>query len=84
MNDVRVTAVTVGDKLDQERSLVRVDPLLRKLGRLVDGNDVHTVHLDTRDEITTGVVLRVRRAALCRGTHSVFVVFANEDARKVP
>ena len=59
MNDVRVTAVTVGDELDQERTLVRVDPLLRKLGRLVDGNDVHTVHLNARNQVATSVVLGV-------------------------
>ena len=41
-------------------------------------------YLDTRDQVTTGVVLCVRGATLRRGTHTVLVVLADEHARQVP
>lgn len=83
-DDARVTGVAVGNELDQEGTLVAGDPLLRPLRCLVDGDDVHTVHLDTGDLVATGVVLRVRGAALRGRTHTVLVVLADEDARQVP
>ena len=58
-DDVRVTTVTVGDKLNEEGTLLGVDPVLRELGRLVNGDDVHTVHLNTGDQVATSVVLGV-------------------------
>ena len=58
-DDVRVTTVTVGDKFNKKGALLRVDPVLRELGRLVNGDDVHTVHLNTGNEIATSVVLGV-------------------------
>lgn len=76
--------VAVGNELDQEGTLVAGDPLLRPLRCLVNGDDVHTVHLDTGDLVATGVVLRVRGAALRGRTHTVLVVLANEDTREVP
>ena len=84
MDDARVTAVTVGDKLEEERTLVTRNPVLRPLGRLVDSNDVHSIHLDTRDEVSALVVLGVHRATLRRGTHTILVVLANKHAGKVP
>ena len=84
MDDARVTAVTVGDKLEEERTLVTRNPVLRPLGRLVNSDDIHSVHLNTRDEISAFVVLGVHRATLRRGTHAVLVVFTNEDAGEVP
>ena len=42
------------------------------------------MYLDTRNQVTTSVILGVGRAALSRGTHAVLVVLAHEDARKVP
>ena len=56
---VRVTTVTVGDKLNEEGTLLGVDPVLRELGRLVNGDDVHAVYLNTRDQVATSVVLGV-------------------------
>ena len=41
-------------------------------------------HLNTRDLVTTSEVLGVGRTALCRSTHSVLVVLADEDTRQVP
>ena len=79
-----MTTVAVGDELDQERALVGVHPLLRPLGRLVDGDDVHAIHLDAGNNVATLVVLGVHRATLRRGTHTVLVVLANENAWQVP
>lgn len=79
-----MTTVSVGNVFKQERALVRVDPLARKLGSLVAGDDVHTVRLDTRDRVTTRVKLRVHRRTLRGRAHAVFVVFTYEYAREVP
>jgi len=45
VSDSRVSTVSVGDKLENQRSLARRGPLLGKLARLVDGKNVHTVGL---------------------------------------
>lgn len=41
-------------------------------------------YLDTRDGITASVVGGVGRSSLSRGTHTILVVLADEDARQVP
>lgn len=97
----RVTAVTVGDELQQDGAVAVDDPVLSVLDGLHDGEDIHTIglerysdmnstghtdrtYLDTRDQVTTSVVLGVRRATLCRGTHTILVVLADEHAGQVP
>jgi hypothetical protein len=45
---VRVSTVSVGDVLGEERSLVINSPLLGELGSLVASKDVHRVDLDHR------------------------------------
>jgi hypothetical protein len=50
----------------------------------VDRKNIHTIYLNTRDVITTLEVLGGGRGSLSRGTHTVLVVFTNEDARKIP
>lgn len=82
--DSRVSTVAVGDVLRKERSVAVSAPLLGELGRLVGGENVHRVDLDTSDNVATLVVLGVHRGAGSRGTHAVLVVLADEDAGEVP
>lgn len=76
-----VATVSVGNHLQDERSLAGLGPLLGKLDACVDSEDVHTVDLQAGDQVATGVVLRVARGSGSRGTHAVEVVLANEDRR---
>lgn len=79
-----MATISVGNVFKQERALVRVDPVARKLGSLVAGNDIHTVRLDTRDRVTARVELRVHRRTLCGRAHTVFVIFTDEHTREIP
>ena len=83
-HDARVTTVTVGDELEEDGSLAAGDPVASVLNGLLDSNDIHSIGLDTRDLVTTGEVLGIRRAALCGCTHSVLIVLTNEDTREIP
>lgn len=69
-----MTSVSVGDKLVDERSLALGAPLLAKLDGLLAGEDVHTVDLETRDVLTTLVVVGQGRRTVGGSTHTVLVV----------
>ena len=47
-------------------------------------DDIHTIRLNTGNLVSASEILRVRRATLGGGAHTVLVVFANKHARKVP
>ena len=80
--DSRVTTVAVGDELDEKWATLVVDgPLARVCSSLASRDNVHAVHLDTRDLVSALEVLRVHRAALRARAHTVLVVLANEHAR---
>jgi hypothetical protein len=82
--DLRVTTVTVGNQLEDQRSLTRSSPLLSEFTSLVDSENVHSVGLDTRDLVSSGEEAGVLRGPLGRGTHTVLVVLTHEDTRQVP
>lgn len=69
-----MTSVSVGDELVDERTLALGGPLLAECDGLLAGKDVHTVDLETRDVLTTLVVLGDGRRAVGSGTHTVLVV----------
>lgn len=79
-----MATVTIGNKLQQERTITIDNPIPGVLDGLVRSNDVHPVDLKAWNLVTAGVVLRVHGAALVGGTHSVLVVFADENAWEVP
>ena len=79
-----MSTIAVRYELEKERALLFNRPLLRELDGLVHRDDVHSVRLNTRNLVATSEVLRVGRAALRGCTHSVLVVLADKDARKVP
>ena len=79
-----MATVAVGHKLKQEGTFTRKHPITRIFDCLRRGNDVHTVCLDARDLVSAREVLRVGRAAVGRGAHSVFVVLAHKHAGEVP
>ena len=79
-----MATVAVGDQLHDEWLLLRESKLARKLRAAHDRESIHSVHLDTRDLVTAGVELRVHRAALSAGTHTVLVVLADKHARQAP
>lgn len=82
--DVRVTSVSVGNELGKEGSLVVGGPLLGEPRGLEAGEDVHTVDLDTGNDVSPLEVLGVHRRSLSRGSHTVLVVLAGENDREVP
>ena len=80
-----MTTVAVGNEFKEKGALFFIDgPVAGVLDGLLGSEDVHAVDLKTRDLVATGEVLGVRRAACSRSTHSVLVIFADEDHRKVP
>ena len=69
-----MTTVTVGDVLVDKGTLAGVAPLLTVLHSGLDGEGVHAVDLETRDVLTTLVVLGEGGRAVGGGTHTVLVV----------
>ncbi|KAI6757302.1 hypothetical protein HG531_003127 [Fusarium graminearum] len=69
-----VTTVSVCDVLKDERTLVGSGVLLTVLDGSLDGEDIHTVDLETRDVLTTLVVVGQGRRTSSSSTHAIFVV----------
>ena len=69
-----VTTVAVGDVLVDKGTLAGVAPLLTVLDGGLDGEAVHAVDLETRDVLTTLVVLGESGRAVGGSTHTVLVV----------
>ena len=69
-----MTSVSVGDELVDERSLSGSAPFLAELGGSLDGEDVHTVDLETRDVLTTLVVVGDGGRTVSSRSHTVLVV----------
>ena len=80
----RMSTIAVSDKLEEERAITIQDPIARVFDGLGRSDDVHAVRLYARDLVTTREILRIGRAAVRRGAHSVLVVLAYEHARQVP
>ena len=57
---------------------------LRRFSKRYKDRTFDPTDLKTGNLIATSKVLGVRRAALGRCSHAILVVFANEDARKIP
>lgn len=70
----RVSTVSVGEVLENERSLSRSGPLLSVLNGGLGREDVHTVDLQTRDVLATLIVFCEGCSAVGGGTHAVLVV----------
>ena len=70
-----VTTVTVGDVLEDERTLAGDGVVLTVLDGGLGGQDVHAVDLETGDVLTTLVVLGQGGGAGGGGTHTVLVVY---------
>jgi hypothetical protein len=70
-----VTTVAVGDVLVDKRTLAGVAPFLTVLNGGFDGEGVHAVNLETRNVLTTLVVLGECGRAVGGGTHTVLVVW---------
>lgn len=69
-----VTSVSVGDVFKDHRSVVSIGPLLAILDSSLNSKAVHAVDLQTRDVLSTLVVVRESRGTgRCR-THTVLVV----------
>merc|ERR1712072_505455 len=79
-----VTAVSVSHVLVDERAVAILAPLLAVLHSSLDGEDVHTVDLQTGDVLATLVVLGHGGGTASGGTHTVLVVLAAKDDRDVP
>jgi hypothetical protein len=79
-----VTTITVRHKLEEKRAFARDHPFTGVLDCLRRSDDIHTIRLNTRNLVSTSKVLRVGRATLGGGAHSVLVIFAYKHARKVP
>ena len=80
----RVTSVSVGDHLHNQRSLSGSSPLLGPLTSLLNGENVHSVDLKTWDLVSSGEELSVHGRSLGRSTHTVFVVLTHKDTWEVP
>lgn len=70
-----VPSVSVGHVFVDERALASTAPLLSVLHSSLDSQDVHTVNLETRNVLSTLVVVRECRSTVCSGTHTVLVVY---------
>jgi len=69
-----VTAVAVGDVLEDKRSLAGGGPLTTELNGGLDSQDVHTVDLETGNVLSAGVVVRSGGSAVSSSAHTVLVV----------
>lgn len=80
-----MTAVTIGNKLEKERTTFIVyGPLSGEADSLGGSDDVHAIDLETWDLVTACEVFGVGGTTLCRGAHTVLVVFTDEHCRKIP
>jgi hypothetical protein len=71
-----MSSVAVGNVFVDEGTLASGGPLLSVLDGGLDGEDVHTVDLQTRDVLSTLVVVGESGRAVSSGTHTVLVVCA--------
>lgn len=71
-----MTTVSVGDELVDKGTLAGGGPLLTELNGLLAGKNVHTVDLETRDVLTTLVIVGQGGRAVGGSTHTVLVVCA--------
>jgi hypothetical protein len=69
-----VASVSVCDVLENKRTVVVGGPLLSVLDGGLDGKDIHTVDLETRNVLTTLVVVGQGGRTVSSGTHTVLVV----------
>lgn len=69
-----VAAVSVGDIFEDERAVVAGGEVLAVLDGSLDGEDIHTVDLETGDILATLVVVGKGRRPSSGSTHSVLVV----------
>jgi hypothetical protein len=74
-----VTSVSVGDEFVDEGTLAVGGPLLAECDGLLAGEDVHTVDLETGDVLATLVVLGDGRRAVGSSTHTVLVVWKDDQ-----
>lgn len=70
-----VTTISVGDVFENHGALVGNSPVLAVLDGGLDGEDVHAVDLETRDVLSTLVVVGQGRGTGSRGTHTILVVY---------
>jgi hypothetical protein len=70
-----VSSVAVGNVFVDEGTLAGGGPLLSVLDSGLDGEDVHTVDLQTRDVLSALVVVGESGGAVSGGTHTVLVVY---------
>lgn len=76
----RVTAVAVGDVLEDERALAGRCPFAAVLNRGLYGEDIHAVDLEAGNVLTARVVVGRCGGAIGRGTHAVLVVCASHES----
>ena len=69
-----MTSISVGDELVDEGSLSSGAPFLSELGGSLDGKNVHTVDLQTRNVLSTLVVFGKSGGTVGSSTHAVLVV----------
>ncbi len=69
-----MSSVTVGDVFVDKRTLASGGVLLSVLDSGLDSEDIHTVDLQTRDVLSTLVVVGEGRRAVGGGSHTVLVV----------
>ena len=72
----RVTSVTVGDVLVDERSLTSSGVFLSILYSSLNGKDVHAVNLQAWNILAALVVFGKSGRAVGSSTHAIFVVYA--------
>lgn len=69
-----MTTVSVGNELEDQRAFASGTPFLTEGGGGLDGEDVHTVDLETRNVLTTLVVVGQGGSTGSGSTHTIFVV----------
>lgn len=79
-----MATITVRHELEEKRAFARNHPFTGVLDCLRGSDDIHTIRLNTGNLVSASEILRVRRATLGGGAHSVLVVFTYKHARKVP
>ncbi|KAH3661905.1 hypothetical protein OGAPHI_006084 [Ogataea philodendri] len=79
-----VSTVSVSLVLQNKWSVTGNTPVLGELGGLVNGQDIHTVNLQTWDVLTSLVVLGHGRGSRSRSSHTVLVVLTSKNTWQVP
>ena len=79
-----MTSVTVGDVFVDEGSLASGAVLLSVLDGCLDSEDIHAVDLQTRNVLSTLVVVGDGGGTVSGGTHTVLVVLTTEDDGQLP